>query len=107
VAIHAVTDGRDVAPQSAARVSLKNLKRHVLSGDRFFATCAGRYYAMDGDKNWTGLKRAEDAMFKLRGECLRQGKALEASARLHKTELSTKHLEPLVFLDEQRQGLPD
>lgn len=62
VAIHAITDGRDVAPQSA----LEFLREDLPSGAQF-ATVIGRYYAMDRDNRWERVSTAFDAMVHGRG----------------------------------------
>lgn len=106
VAIHAITDGRDVAPQSAADY-LKELEAVMTeAGIGFVATCSGRFYAMDRDKNWDRLKRAEDAMFRCEGNTCTKEKPSEAVARLHKEGIVDEHLEPLVFLDDNGKGCP-
>lgn len=106
VAIHAITDGRDVAPQSAAEY-LRELETVMAeAGIGFVATCSGRFYAMDRDKNWDRLKRAEDAMFRCEGNICHKEKPSEAVMRLHKEGIVDEHLEPLVFLDENGKGCP-
>jgi len=106
VAIHVITDGRDVAPQSAAGY-LDDLEAVIKEiGIGFIATCSGRFYAMDRDKNWDRLKRAEDAIFFCTGNvCVRETPSA-AVARLHKEGVFDEHLEPLVFLDENGKGSP-
>lgn len=106
VAIHAITDGRDVAPQSAAGYLAELEKVMAEVGIGFVATCGGRFYAMDRDKNWDRLKRAEDAMFRCEGSVCRMEKPSEAVARLHKQGILDEHLEPLVFLDADGKGCP-
>lgn len=106
VAIHAITDGRDVAPQSAAEY-LRELEAVLAEvGVGFVATCAGRFYAMDRDKNWDRLKRAEEAMFNCVGQVCQKEKPSAAVARLHQAGIMDEHLEPLVFLDENGNGCP-
>ena len=46
--LHLITDGRDSSPQSA----LKLLKRLSFSEQIKLASIAGRYYAMDNNKQW-------------------------------------------------------
>jgi 2,3-bisphosphoglycerate-independent phosphoglycerate mutase len=106
VAIHAITDGRDVAPQSAAEYLSELEAVMAEAGIGFIATCAGRFYAMDRDKNWDRLKRAEDAMFRCEGNVCSKEKPSAAVARLHKDGVMDEHLEPLVFLDENGRGCP-
>jgi len=106
VAVHAITDGRDVAPQSAAEYLAELEAVMAEAGIGFVATCSGRYYAMDRDKNWDRLKRAEDAMFNCVGNVCAKEKPSAAVARLHQQGVMDEHLEPLVFLDENGRGCP-
>jgi len=66
VALHAVTDGRDVAPKSAYGY-LNELEEHLSEGARI-VTVTGRYYAMDRDNRWSRVKEAYDAMIKGEGQ---------------------------------------
>ena len=65
VAIHAFTDGRDVAPTSA-RVYLEALGAALPEGARI-VTVSGRYYAMDRDNRWDRVQLAFEALAKGRG----------------------------------------
>lgn len=65
VALHAVTDGRDVAPKSAL-VHLSKLAETLPAGVEI-VTVNGRYYAMDRDNRWERVERAYDAMIKGQG----------------------------------------
>ena len=62
VFIHAFTDGRDVAPTSAAGF-LKDLQEK-LNELNFgaIASVSGRYYAMDRDNNWDREEKAYDML---------------------------------------------
>ncbi|MEO1153784.1 MAG: 2,3-bisphosphoglycerate-independent phosphoglycerate mutase, partial [Pseudomonadota bacterium] len=60
VAIHALTDGRDVPPQSAAG-QLAALQDALPQGARI-ATVIGRYYAMDRDNRWERVMSAYAAI---------------------------------------------
>jgi 2,3-bisphosphoglycerate-independent phosphoglycerate mutase len=68
VAIHVFTDGRDTPPQSAAEY-VKELEWNIaeLGPNFFIATIAGRFYAMDRDKNWDRLEHVEKALFECKG----------------------------------------
>ncbi|MCX7645548.1 MAG: 2,3-bisphosphoglycerate-independent phosphoglycerate mutase [Rhodobacteraceae bacterium] len=66
VAVHAITDGRDVAPKSAAD-TLAGLARDLPAGARI-VTVVGRYYAMDRDNRWDRVERAWRAMVAGKGE---------------------------------------
>lgn len=60
VVIHALTDGRDVAPQSAL-ADLKDLTETLPDGVKI-ATLTGRYYAMDRDNRWDRVSLAYGAI---------------------------------------------
>jgi 2,3-bisphosphoglycerate-independent phosphoglycerate mutase len=67
VMVHAITDGRDVAP-TASLTDLRELEE-VVSGiaartgvDVRVATVTGRYWTMDRDHRWDRTKRGWDAM---------------------------------------------
>jgi 2,3-bisphosphoglycerate-independent phosphoglycerate mutase len=66
VMIHAITDGRDVAPQSAQGY-LATLEAALPPGAQI-ATVIGRYWAMDRDNRWDRVERAYDAMVFGEGE---------------------------------------
>lgn len=66
VLIHAITDGRDVAP-SSARGYMAALLAGLPAGARV-ATVSGRYYAMDRDNRWERVALAYAAMVEGRGE---------------------------------------
>lgn len=67
--IHAITDGRDTAPQSACKY-FKNLFNNDLSRcpKAKVSTIIGRYYAMDRDKRW------ERTLLALEAFCSSNGK---------------------------------
>ncbi|MDG1431178.1 MAG: 2,3-bisphosphoglycerate-independent phosphoglycerate mutase, partial [Paracoccaceae bacterium] len=60
VALHAITDGRDVAPKSADRF-IKELDERLPEG-AYIATVTGRYFAMDRDNRWERVKTAYDVI---------------------------------------------
>jgi 2,3-bisphosphoglycerate-independent phosphoglycerate mutase len=64
-AVHALTDGRDTPPQSAAD-DLKRLEA-ALPASVPVATVSGRYYAMDRDKRWERVKKAYDVIVEAEG----------------------------------------
>ena len=65
VALHAITDGRDVAPDSAAEF-VAALMVSLPAGAKV-ATVIGRYWAMDRDNRWDRVERAYHAMVNGRG----------------------------------------
>ncbi|SEN16339.1 phosphoglycerate mutase [Loktanella fryxellensis] len=60
VVIHAITDGRDVAPSSASRY-MGDLLQALPEGAEV-VTVTGRYFAMDRDNRWERVQTAFDAM---------------------------------------------
>lgn len=65
VAIHAMTDGRDVAPKSAQGF-VADLLGALPSGVRI-ATVIGRYWSMDRDRRWDRVERAWRAIVRAEG----------------------------------------
>ncbi len=58
VQIHAITDGRDVAPRSAAE-TIAQLTAELPANTRI-GTLIGRYFAMDRDTRWDRVQQAFD-----------------------------------------------
>ncbi|KUJ76443.1 2,3-bisphosphoglycerate-independent phosphoglycerate mutase [Ruegeria marisrubri] len=65
VALHAITDGRDVAPKSAFTY-VAELEERLPQGARI-VTVSGRYFAMDRDNRWERVSEAYNAMVKAEG----------------------------------------
>ncbi len=65
VAIHAFTDGRDVA-QVSAKSYLEDLQDALPEG-AYIATVSGRYYAMDRDNRWERIALAYQAIAQAQG----------------------------------------
>jgi 2,3-bisphosphoglycerate-independent phosphoglycerate mutase len=65
VVAHAITDGRDTPPQSAA----DDLKKFTAALPKSVpvATVIGRYYAMDRDKRWDRVSKAYNAIVEAEG----------------------------------------
>jgi 2,3-bisphosphoglycerate-independent phosphoglycerate mutase len=63
--LHAITDGRDVAPKSAYGY-LNDLEENLPEGARI-GTLTGRYFAMDRDNRWERVSEAYDAMIHAKG----------------------------------------
>ncbi|MBO6604783.1 MAG: 2,3-bisphosphoglycerate-independent phosphoglycerate mutase [Roseicyclus sp.] len=85
VVIHAITDGRDVAPKSAAGF-IAELQDALPEGARI-GTVIGRYFAMDRDNRWDRVEKAYAAM--IRGDGARAEtpeQAVEAAYEDDKTD---------------------
>ena len=95
VAIHAFTDGRDVAPVSA-RSYLEALRRALPEG-AFIATVSGRYYAMDRDNRWERVELAYRAL--ARGEGYTAATASEAIDDAYGKGRTDEFIKPRVLGD--------
>ncbi len=103
VAVHAFTDGRDTAPQSAAG-HLKDLEKVLEEvGIGFIASLSGRFYSMDRDNNWDRLAKSEKVMFECKGNVC-SIKPSEYVESLYKEGKLDEHLEPTVCLDYEGKG---
>ncbi|MEP1767097.1 MAG: 2,3-bisphosphoglycerate-independent phosphoglycerate mutase [Sulfitobacter sp.] len=80
VVIHALTDGRDVAPQSVL-ADLAELEAALPAGVRI-VTVTGRYYALDRDNRWERVSQAYAA--------IAQGQGLVADTAKQAVETSYK-----------------
>ncbi len=78
VALHAVTDGRDVAPGSAPGF-IDRLMAGLPEGARV-VTVSGRYYAMDRDNRWERVERAYRCMVLAEGQHANDARAAVAGA---------------------------
>ncbi|MFA5580665.1 MAG: 2,3-bisphosphoglycerate-independent phosphoglycerate mutase [Paracoccaceae bacterium] len=66
VVVHAITDGRDVAPKSA-EAFVAELAARLPQGAQI-GTVIGRYFALDRDNRWDRVARAYAAMAHAQGE---------------------------------------
>lgn len=106
VAIHAFTDGRDTPPQSASEF-LHQLDHMIKElGIGFVASVAGRYYAMDRDKNWDRTAKVMDALFECKGDLCEKLTPTEYIANLYKEGKTDEHLEPIIFKDSEGKTYP-
>ena len=65
VSIHAITDGRDVPPKSAANY-LVQLESQLPEGATI-ASILGRYYALDRDNRWERVQKAYSCIIRAQG----------------------------------------
>jgi 2,3-bisphosphoglycerate-independent phosphoglycerate mutase len=76
--IHAFTDGRDTAPQSAA-ADFEAFERD-LPPEVKIATVSGRYYAMDRDSRWERVAKAFNVIVDAQGNAFPDAQACIADA---------------------------
>ncbi len=92
VVVHAITDGRDVPPQTASD-QVGKLVRDLPEGVRI-VTVSGRYYAMDRDTRWERVERAYRAMVLGEGAC-RAG-AVEGISASYDDGKNDEFIEPFI-----------
>jgi 2,3-bisphosphoglycerate-independent phosphoglycerate mutase len=97
--VHAFTDGRDVAPTSAAG----DLAELVAEGASI-ATVCGRYYAMDRDGRWERTDRALAAIRS--GEGTQAADPVEAVRQSYERGITDEFIDPVV-LPAPRLGAED
>ena len=93
VVLHAITDGRDVAPSSA-----KGFMQDMvgsLPASAAIGTVIGRYFAMDRDTRWDRVERAYDAM--IRGQGVPADTALQAVEQAYAKGQTDEFIEPCVI----------
>ncbi|MBK1635334.1 2,3-bisphosphoglycerate-independent phosphoglycerate mutase [Rhodovulum adriaticum] len=95
VAIHAITDGRDVAPKSAGRF-IADLDAALPEGAHV-ASVIGRYYAMDRDNRWERVQLAYHAMANGLGEEVNT--PLDAVTAAYERGETDEFIEPSVIGD--------
>ncbi|UWP91863.1 2,3-bisphosphoglycerate-independent phosphoglycerate mutase [Aliiroseovarius crassostreae] len=95
VAIHAITDGRDVAPQSA-RAQIAAFQAALPEGAQI-VTLSGRYFAMDRDNRWERVSLAYKAM--VLGQGTRFSSADGAIGSAYNNETTDEFIRPVVLED--------
>jgi 2,3-bisphosphoglycerate-independent phosphoglycerate mutase len=95
VTVHALTDGRDVAPTSAAAF-VADLVARLPEGAQV-GTVIGRYYAMDRDNRWDRVARAYAAI--VRGEGRAAPDPVAAVRAAHAAGTTDEFIEPSVIGD--------
>jgi len=93
VALHAVTDGRDVPPSSAAGFIAR--LEAALPAEARIATVIGRYWALDRDLRWDRVERAFRAI--VSGTATAAPGAGSAVAASHAAGVTDEFIEPHVI----------
>lgn len=99
--VHAFTDGRDTAPQSAPQF-LGDLLEHLQGHPAQLASIIGRYYAMDRDNRWERIKLAYDLLLEGKGEAYTD--PLQAVQDAYEAGITDEFLKPIVLLNEAGQA---
>ena len=93
VVLHAITDGRDVAPTSAPAF-IATLQAALPKGAQI-GTVIGRYWAMDRDNRWERVERAYRAMTFAEG--IDAATAVEAVSEAHAANESDEFITPRII----------
>lgn len=95
VSVHAITDGRDVAPSSALdQVAAFDA---ALPDAARIVTVSGRYFAMDRDNRWDRVAQAYGAMIHAQGD--RMQSAAEGIAARYAADQTDEFITPFVVGD--------
>jgi 2,3-bisphosphoglycerate-independent phosphoglycerate mutase len=101
VCIHCFMDGRDTSPESGAEF-LEALQREIRRiGVGRIATVSGRYYAMDRDKRWERIERAQLAMTSGAGE--KSTDPVAAVKRSYERGITDEFVEPVTIVDSRHE----
>jgi 2,3-bisphosphoglycerate-independent phosphoglycerate mutase len=101
VAVHCFMDGRDTGPQSGAGY-LEELQREMKRiGVGRIASVSGRYYAMDRDKRWERIERAQKAMVEGAGE--KHTDPIAAVKRSYEHGVTDEFIEPITIVDARQE----
>ena len=95
VVLHAITDGRDVAPKSAYTY-LETMAERMPEGAKI-VTVSGRYFAMDRDNRWERVEEAYNAWVK--GEGNHAATAVTAVNNAYNRSESDEFITPTVLGD--------
>jgi 2,3-bisphosphoglycerate-independent phosphoglycerate mutase len=95
VVLHAITDGRDVAPKSAFTY-IEELNEKLVAGATV-GTLTGRYFAMDRDNRWERVSEAYKAM--IQGEGLKAADAHSAVSTAYERSESDEFIQATVLGD--------
>lgn len=98
VFIHAFTDGRDTAPDSAVRYIAELLNKLNKIGVGKLASICGRYYAMDRDKRWERVEQAYKMM--VNGEGKHAQDAIKAVQESYQEHVTDEFIKPTVIVEE-------
>ena len=94
VYIHAITDGRDVPPDSGIKFIKMTEDKLKTLGLGKLATIVGRYYYMDRDKRWNRVEKGYNCVFN--GVGTRFASAESAIASSYKKGITDEFVEPSI-----------
>lgn len=103
VAVHAILDGRDVAP-SSAESAIKCLQDKIDSiGVGHIASIVGRFYAMDRDNRWERVQKAHQLIVLGKGE-FTASSALDALQAAYQREETDEFVAATAIVNAQGEA---
>ena len=101
VFLHAITDGRDSPPKSAAEI-IKQVEEEIAKNSICkIVSVMGRYYAMDRDRRWERTERAYNCITK--GVGAKTSTAAEAIANAYASGKTDEFIEPTNVMGHESQ----
>lgn len=97
VAVHVITDGRDLPPRSANQYveQLEDVLKETGVGR--IASISGRYYAMDRDTNWDRTQKEADALFEGKGQIFQNKDAKSVIEEQYTKNITDEFIEPCIL----------
>lgn len=89
---HAITDGRDVSPNSGLNF-IKQLQNICNENDVNFASLSGRFYAMDRDKRWDRIYKYFNA---LNANCFKTNDFISYIEKSYINGINDEFIEPII-----------
>lgn len=108
IRVHAITDGRDVAPDASLHdmswleQQLDDIQSTVDGCRASIVSVIGRYWAMDRDRRWDRTQRAWDLMVHRRGR--HASSANDAVRQSHEAGITDEFVEPWVIASDDARG---
>ncbi|AXX93269.1 phosphoglycerate mutase (2,3-diphosphoglycerate-independent) [Malaciobacter molluscorum LMG 25693] len=95
VFIHVITDGRDVAPDSAKKHVEELIK--ICNNKIIIATISGRYYAMDRDSRWDRVEKAYNTITNAQNKTTKN--IIEYIKDSYENDIYDEFIVPIAFED--------
>ncbi len=102
--VHAITDGRDVGPQTWLKY-IRTVYEFCQSHNSHIQSVIGRYYAMDRDNRWERVAKAYDLMVK--GVGARFADPIQWLEASYGATIYDEFVEPILVSHEQNQYVVD
>src|ERR1700741_1054816 len=103
--VHAFMDGRDTLPTNGAGYIEQLQQKMREYGIGNIASVSGRYYAMDRDRRWPGIKLAFDAMVNGKGEAGTYIDPVQGVKQSYNKGVTDEFIVPFVCVGERGEPL--